>query len=279
MERDTPGVRLNLSPVNYVRWVQKGDISSAGRRTSRHAPIGRHLISDGRPRTGVLASVEGRTGQAGPEAVRAAYRQVERKLAAHGLRVSWPVSIEIVRMPILGATKTSNGRHTLFASLDALRSGALDGLKARGTGHMIRTETRHPSHDPAVLQRMGKAVQVPRAGLQAIGEASTPRRTSERTIWRSSRVSRTEPHGFFRVWVEGNSSVRSEDRGRNVSRCVTDGFALGTDAASASSQTTIRSCLGPATSTDEQTLRRSTGPRNSSSSSPRRPPQGRSWRA
>ncbi len=175
----------------------------------------------------VLTSVVDRTGEADPDGVRAVFETVERRYAEHGLRIVWPVAIEIVRMPIMGATKSAKGSHTLYASLDAVRSNALDGLFAHEGGHMIRTETRHPSHDPAVFRQLGKAIHVPRAGLQALGEAFN----HVQDIYADDLAFLTgfedRAHEFFRVWIEGNSARRSPDRWQNVSRSVTNGFALG----------------------------------------------------
>lgn len=175
----------------------------------------------------VLTSVVDRTGRADPDAVRAAFEGVERMYAEHGLRIAWPVAIEVVRMPIMGATRSANGRHTLFASLQAVRSDALDGLIAHEGGHMIRTEARHPSHDPAVYRRMARSVRVPRAGLQALGEGFN----HVQDIYADDLAFLTRfegrAHEFFRVWVEGNTARRSPDRWTNVSRSVTNGFALG----------------------------------------------------
>jgi len=175
----------------------------------------------------MLVTVVDRTRRADVDDVRATFEDVERRLAAHGLRVAWPVEVEIVSMPIMGATKSTNGRHTLFASLDAVRSDALDGLLAHEMGHMIRTETRHPSHDPAVYKAMGKAVRVPREGLQALGEAFNHVQDiyADDLAFLSGFDGRARE--FFRVWIEGNSRRRSRDPWTNVSRSVTNGFALG----------------------------------------------------
>ncbi len=175
----------------------------------------------------MLTSVVDRTGQADPDAVRATFEGVERRYAEHGLRIAWPVAIEVVRMPIMGATRSANGSHTLFASLGAVRSNAFDGLIAHEGGHMIRTETRHASHDPAVYRRLGRSVRVPRAGFQALGEAFN----HAQDIYADDLAFLTgfedRAHEFFRAWVEGNSARRSPDRWTNVSRSVTNGFALG----------------------------------------------------
>lgn len=175
----------------------------------------------------MLVGVVDRTGQADVADVRGVFEDVEGRLAARGLRVAWPVDVEVVSMVIMGATKSANGHHTLFASLDAARSEALDGLLAHEMGHMMRTETRHASHDPAVYQAMGRAVRVPREGLQALAEAFN----HVQDIYADDLAFLFGFHGraheFFRVWIEGNSRRRSADRWRNVSRSVTNGFALG----------------------------------------------------
>ncbi len=175
----------------------------------------------------MLVGLVDRTGRADVAEVRSTFEDVERRLAAHDLRVIWPVHVEVVSMPIMGATQSSRGHHTLFASLDAVRSNALDGLLAHEMGHMIRTETRHPSHDPTVFRAIGKEVRVPRAGLQALGEAFNHMQDiyADDIAFQSGFDGRA--HEFFRVWIEGNSGRRGRDPWTNVSRSVTNGFALG----------------------------------------------------
>lgn len=175
----------------------------------------------------MLTSVVDRTGHADVVAVQRTFEEVTRRLAAKGLRVAWPVALEIVPMPIMGATKSTAGSHTLYASLDAARSDALDGLLAHEMGHMIRTETRHPSHDPAVYKAIGKRVRMPRAGLRVLGEAFN----HVQDIYADDLAFLTGFEGrayeFFRAWVAGNSARRNPDRWANVGRSVTNGFALG----------------------------------------------------
>jgi hypothetical protein len=175
----------------------------------------------------VLVGVVDRTGRASVEEVRTTFEEVERRLAAHGLRVSWPVAAEVTSMPIMGATRSDRGQHTVFISLNAVRSNALDGLLAHEMGHMIRTETRHPSHDPAVFRAIGKEVRVPRPGLQALAEAFNHVQDiyADDIAFLSGFDGRA--HEFFRVWIEGNSGRRGPDAWGNVSRSVTNGFALG----------------------------------------------------
>ncbi len=187
----------------------------------------RRFIADAGSCPAVLTSVVDRTGLADADAVRGTFEAVERKFAEHGLRLAWPVAIEVVRMPIMGAMRSERGHHTLFASLDAVRSNALDGLLAHEAGHMMRTETRHPSHDPAVFKRMGKSVRVPRAGLQALGEAFNHVQDIYADDLSFLTGFEDRAHEFFRVWIEGNSLRRSRERWQNVSRSVTNGFALG----------------------------------------------------
>lgn len=175
----------------------------------------------------MVASVIDRTGEADPIAVRETFDAVEARYAEHGLRIAWPVTIEVVRMPIMGATRSMNGAHTLFASLDAVRSDALDGLIAHEGGHMIRTETRHPSHDPSVYRRMGRSVRVPRAGLQVLGDAFN----HVQDIYADDLAFLTgfeqRAYRFFEAWIEGNLRRASRERWPNVGRSVTNGFALG----------------------------------------------------
>lgn len=175
----------------------------------------------------MLVGVVDRTGRADLARVRSTFEDVERRLAAQNLRVSWPVDVEVVSMPIMGATKSALGRHTLFTSLDAARSSALDGLLAHEMGHMIRTETRHPSHDPAVYKALGKKVRMPRPGLQALGEAFNHVQDiyADDLAFLSGFDGRA--YGFFRAWIQGNSGRRARDPWANVSRSVTNGFALG----------------------------------------------------
>lgn len=175
----------------------------------------------------MLNSVVDRTGRADIEDVRTTFRAVERRLTAHDLRVAWPVDLEIVSMPIMGSTKSAGGHHTLYVSLDAVRSNALDGLLAHEMGHMIRTEERHPSHDPAVYTAMGKKIRIPRPGLQALGEAFNHVQDvyADDLAFLSGFDARARD--FFQVWIEGNSRRRSKDRWQNVSLSVSNGFCLG----------------------------------------------------
>ncbi len=103
-------------------------------------------------------AVVDRTGKADPGGVRAAYLDVEARYAARHLGIRWPVHLKVVSMPIMGATKSVRRTHTLYMSLRAARSEMADGLLAHEMGHMLRTEARHPSHDPAVHRRLARSV-------------------------------------------------------------------------------------------------------------------------
>lgn len=205
------------------------DVTRKGGKASRvtaRAEVA-SFIPGPRPARLVLTSVVDRTGRADVVRIRATFDAVERRLAAHGFRVAWPVEVQVVAMPIMGASRSDRGHHTLYVSVGAVRSDALDGLLAHEMGHMIRTETRHPSHDPALFRALGKAVRVPRTGLQAMGEAFN----HVQDIYADDIAFRTgfdaRAHEFFRVWIEGNSGRRVRERWVNVSRSVTNGFALG----------------------------------------------------
>ncbi len=185
------------------------------------------FIRGPRPERGVLAGIVDRTGHADVARVRTTFEEVERRLAAHGFQVAWPVDVQVVTLSVMGATKSDRGHHTLYASLGAVRSDALDGLLAHEMGHMIRTETRHPSHDPVLFRALGKEVRVPRAGLQAVGAAFN----HVQDIYADDIAFRTgfdaRAHDFFRGWIEGNTGRRVRERWVNVGRSVTNGFALG----------------------------------------------------
>ena len=70
-------------------------------------------------------------------------------------------------------------------------------------------------------------IRVPREGLKALGEAFNHVQDiyADDLAFRSGFDGRA--HEFFRVWIEGNSRRVGRDRWPNVSRSVTNGFALG----------------------------------------------------
>src|SRR5207244_13308809 len=89
----------------------------------------------------VLTAVVDRSGRGGTRKVKAAFEEVAARYAEHGLRVSWPVSAEIVSMAVMGATKSSGSSHRLFVCVGGVWSGLLDGLFPHEVGHMMRTDS------------------------------------------------------------------------------------------------------------------------------------------
>src|SRR3989442_13909284 len=102
--------------------------------------MGRRLEND------VLVAVIDRTGRGGTRKVKTAFEEVTEEYRSHGLSVRLPVTAEIARMAIMGASKSTSERHTLFVSARAVESDVLDGLIAHEAGHKLRTVGGHPSH-------------------------------------------------------------------------------------------------------------------------------------
>ncbi len=119
----------------------------------------------------VLVAVVDRVGRGGTRKVKSAFEDVVAGYASHDRRVQWPVTVEIASMAIMGATKSKDLAHTLFVSARAVESGMLDGLIAHEMGHMLRTESGHPSHDPEVFRALSREVRIPRAAEGAFGQA------------------------------------------------------------------------------------------------------------
>ena len=96
--------------------------------------------------------------------MRAAYDAVEAAYAKAGHAPTWPVSLVVEPMPIMGATQSRAGRgHLIHVSLQAAESAMASGLIAHEMGHIVRTEAGHPSHDRTVHDRALARVTVPRA--------------------------------------------------------------------------------------------------------------------
>ena len=177
----------------------------------------------------MLTDVVDRTGAAGNvERVRATFEGVQERFARENLRVGWPVTAAIVRMPFFGATKSRNGRHELFLSLRALESGILAGLISHESGHMIRTEAAHPSHDPRVYEVIGARVRIPRAGHPVLGEAFNHVQDvyADDLAFRIGIGDRAPQ--FFRDWVDRNVAEPPGGDWTDVGRSMSNGFALGT---------------------------------------------------
>lgn len=199
--------------------------------TPRWASSGDDTAHVYRPRlraAGVLVDAVDRTGKANADAVAALFREVEDRYARLGLRVRWPVHLEVVRMPIMGATQSQRRSHILYVSLRAARSNMADALIAHEMGHMLRTEERHPSHDPAVHRRMGRAVRIPKEGQPALAGAFNHVQDIYADDYAVRAGLEDRIHDFFGSWIEGTVGRGvSTDPWENLAATVSNGFALG----------------------------------------------------
>jgi hypothetical protein len=162
--------------------------------------------------------------------VKQAFEGVERRYADLGHRLRAPVSAEIVAMPIMGASKSLEGRHTLFVSLQAVESGMLDGLIAHEVGHMLRTEEGHASHSPAVYAGVEKEVRIPRGADQAFGQAFNHVQdiyADDLAFPVFNGMDGRRAYEFFAAWVDNNVNARSKDRWQNLGLAASNGFAIG----------------------------------------------------
>jgi len=178
----------------------------------------------------VLTAVVDRSGRGGTRKVKAAFEDVAARYAEHGLRVSWPVSAEIVSMAIMGATKSKDSSHTLFVSARAVESGVLDGLIAHEMGHMLRTESGHASHSAEVFRALTREVRIPRAAEGAFSNAFNHIQdiyADDLAFLVFSTDGDDRAYEFFSGWIDGNASMRGRNRWKNVGLAATNGFALG----------------------------------------------------
>jgi len=187
----------------------------------------RTFIASRRVSPSMLTAVLDRTGRNGSAKLRSTFDEVEARLASHGFRVRWPVSAEIVDIPIMGATKSVKEHHTLFVSAGALRSVALDGLVAHEMGHMLLTESGHASHSPAVFGQIGRAVRIPPAARSVFGEAFNHMQDIYADDLSFLAGLDGRAYGFFSSWVKGHRDSARRDRWWNVGVSVSNGFALG----------------------------------------------------
>lgn len=188
----------------------------------------RTLMASGRVHRNVLGAVVDRTGRGGTTKVRRAFEAVEARYAAQGLRLTRPVSAEIVRIAIMGASTSSADGHVLHVSARAVGSEMLDGLIAHEMGHMLLTEAGHPSHDARVIERVWRTVDLPRAGQEVYGQAYN----HVQDVYADDLAFRTDlgderAYAFFAGWVRNNASTVSRSRWENVGLSVGSGFALG----------------------------------------------------
>ena len=178
----------------------------------------------------MLVAVVDRVGRGGTRKVRSIYEDVVTDYEAHGHCVRWPVSVEIVGLGIMGATKSRDSEHTLFVSSRAVESGVLDGLIAHEMGHMLRTEARHPSHDPDVFQALSREVRIPKDAEDAFGQAFNHIQdiyADDLTFLVFSANGDDRAYRFFSGWVDWNVGSRGTDRWRNVGLAASNGFAIG----------------------------------------------------
>src|SRR5881296_3605704 len=178
----------------------------------------------------MLTAVVDRSGRGGTRQVKAAFEEVAARYAEHGLHVSWPVSAEIVSMAIMGATKSKDSAHTLFVSVRAVESGLIDGLIAHEMGHMLRTESGHPSHSAEVFRALSLEVRIPRAAEGAFGQAFNHIQdiyADDLSFLVFATDGSDRAYEFFAAWVDGNTSAGGTNRWQNIGLATSNGFAIG----------------------------------------------------
>jgi hypothetical protein len=178
----------------------------------------------------VLTSFVDRAGRGGTRKFKTAFEEVAAKYESQGHRLQFPVSAEIARMAIMGASKSTADRHTLFVSVRAVESGLLDGLIAHEMGHMLRTEEGHPSHSPEVLRGLPREVRIPRAAEGAFGQAFNHIQdiyADDLAFLVFASEGDGRAYEFFAAWVEGNAGMRGTNRWQNVGLATSNGFAIG----------------------------------------------------
>jgi len=164
----------------------------------------------------VLVAVIDRTGRGGTRKVKTAFEEVTEKYASHGLSLRLPVTAEIARMAIMGASKSTSERHTLFVSARA--------------GHMLRTEAGHSSHNADVFGALHHEVKIPRAAEGAFGQAFNHIQdiyADDLAFLVFASDGSDRAYEFFAAWVDGNTSAGGTNRWQNIGLATTNGFALG----------------------------------------------------
>lgn len=178
----------------------------------------------------MLVAVVDRTGRGGVQKVKAAFEEVTQKYASHGLALRHPVTAEIVRMAIMGASKSVSDRHTLFVSARAVESGVLDGLIAHEMGHMLRAEADHSSHSPEVFRALQEEVRIPRAAEGAFDQAFNHVQDiyADDLAFLVFATDGGDPaYRFFASWVDGNTRTLGTNRWQNIGAAASNGFAIG----------------------------------------------------
>lgn len=178
----------------------------------------------------MLVAVVDRSGRGGTKKVKAAFESVTEAYASRGLVLRLPVTAEIVRMAIMGASKSTSDRHTLFVSVRAVESGMLEGLIAHEIGHMLRTEAGHPSHSPEVFRAFPREVQIPRAAEGAFSQAFNHIQdvyADDLAFLVFGSDGGDLAYRFFAAWVDGNTSSLGTNRWQNIGSAASSGFAIG----------------------------------------------------
>src|SRR5439155_12992720 len=193
-----------------------------------------------------------RSGRGGTRKVEAAFEDAAARYADHGLHVSWPGSAEVVSMAIMGATKSKDLAHTLFVSVRAVESGLLDGLIAHEMGHMLRTESGHPSHSAEVFQALSREVRIPRAAEGAFGQAFNHIQdiyADDLAFLVFATDGDDRAYEFFSGWIEGNATMRGGTAGRTSASRQRTGSPWAISSATVASRKTIRCGIVRARST------------------------------
>ena len=164
--------------------------------------------------------------------MRSAYESVEAAYAKLGRAPTWPVSLVVENMEIMGATQSRlGGGHLIHVSLRAAKSEMLAGLIAHEMGHIARTEAR-PSHNPAIHERAIARVPVPtglRRGFPQLAHAGINHVEDVYADDYAMTVIGTDrARGFFAEWVRNASAMAaSGNRWDEVAGALDIAFSLG----------------------------------------------------
>ena len=158
---------------------------------------------------------------------------MEAAYAKLGRAPKWPVSIVVEEMEIMGATQSRLPvDHLIHVSLRAAKSDLLAGLIAHEMGHIARTESRHPSHDPEVHNRAMARVTVPRAfsrGFPRIAHAAINHvEDIYADDYAMTVIGTDRARGFFAEWVNNAAAMAADgNRWAEVSGALDIAFSLG----------------------------------------------------
>jgi hypothetical protein len=76
-----------------------------------------------------------------------------------GFGVSTKLKVEVdPNLPFMGYSTQRGGRGLIVISSAALRSGMVEGLLIHEMSHIYRTNTKHPSHNHELLNRVSRAI-------------------------------------------------------------------------------------------------------------------------